>query len=272
MAEVFKWYFGIVAIIILIYVLIVVVRSLASYTTNLAHVATTTATNTVSTSTFSTTTLFGIIPATIFKNFHPFQFAPISVVPNISAQVSAGVQNDTKANYDYMQNAFATPFTDSLINSYSKMDAGGQDFDSRWGTGAWDYSKYENAPNYVNSKVAVNTSLKPNQEVRDYDVITGKTYYGNFSQDGTFPIYVLDENKVLIGSSKGFVNGQADRDGNISWRGVLNFQISNTNTGYVVLNNTDVIPVTFKFYRTRYNFNNMPKLLFPSQNINSHSF
>jgi hypothetical protein len=78
-------------------------------------------------------------------------------------------------------------------------------------------------------------------------------------KDRYFPIYILDQNKNVIGTIKAFINGDENKKGYIPFRGILVFENPKTIGGYIIFgdNNSNTLKVSFKQRK-------MPTLLFSS--------
>lgn len=250
MIDIFKWFFLTVGVVILVYVLIILSRSILSVGGNFLSVATSTTT----TSTGGVTSIFD----TWLKNFRPFSVAPISVVPDT---VNGIYKSSSGAYYN------STTVTDRLIGEYQRLP----DFDTRWGGGYYN-TQPANTDTSNNSRSILENKnpelfkiyLEKYSSIQNDQVISGYAYYELFS-NRVFPVYILDNNKKIIGEVKAFANGDL-KNYFVPFRAVLSYEPPATEEGYIVFQSAEknktsisVIPIFFK-----YHISQMPSMIFSS--------
>jgi hypothetical protein len=288
MLNIFKWFFGVIGIIILIYVLIVMVRTVLKTGYNTATDPT--VDNVVASNTqklASSTINFSL--SNWLANFHPFNYSPVDVaLPNGQPSVVDQIYNNSstfhpdgysnEASEMYFQSLNEAPadhptdyapVTNSIMNSYSKSES----IDSRYGIRDSNQATEETAP----SNQFIFSSIHPGATVKSYQDVTGMALDRVF-WNGVFPIFVYDGQGNKIGFARAYPNGDLQPNGYVRFRGVLQYQTPRTANGYLVFQNESqeisginaktIVPVNFgDFVQVRYyNYpqRHFPNMLFPS--------
>ncbi len=243
MFDIFKWFFGIVGVIILAYLIILAFKGILSFTTGeKVDVGTSTSENVLA----STTTTF---KDWLQKLYTPAPFAAGGVVVE-----------------------HRNPIADKILNAYSDYDFYGNtqdDFDTRWGgqkiePATKSNDQQVNADEDTKNTGEIKTELSSDSVVENNQIIYGSAKEEIFNER-SFPITILDQNKKVIGSAKVFVNGEVKKDGFIPFRGVISFIKPTTNTGYMMLNNeSNIIKINFTKSTTIKVSKKLPGLIFPS--------
>ncbi len=254
MWNIFKWFFGIVLLILFAYLIVLGVRGLLSVIGNSKNGTNSNSSVSVSatTSSFSVKDWF----SNWFKNS-----------PNASTYVPGSVivagQNNSSGSVEYRN-----PIADKILSLYGK-----DDFDSRWGGGNSyfnnsnnNYSNngeniQENRQTQENSKIKSN--LKENSVISNNQVITGYADKSNYS-NRYFTIKILDKDEKLIGTIKAFMNGDIQKDGSIPFRGVLNFTTPSSDYGFLDYGDNNLSKIYFSETRIIQVTNNFPNMLFKS--------
>lgn len=141
MFDIFKWFFGIVAVIIFAYVMVVIARTLLTSTVGIVtDVNQSTSSAIVASSTSGIRDWFQ-------KLYNPVPFVPGAVVvDNTNSNSNQGYRN---------------PIADSILNAYKEsdlMDNGEDSFDARWG-GKYSRGEYGNEPTIVNKPTPLANKL-----------------------------------------------------------------------------------------------------------------
>lgn len=239
MMGILKWFFGIVGTIILIYVLIVMVRTvISSGFSTASQVATSTVGTTIaSTSTNVANNLSTFSFTQWLANFHPFKFSPIYVGYDNGNSHSSFFGDSTykTQNQLYWQNLNDAPDTHPTDWAPVRNN-----------------SAITNADNIVDDPSQVKASSKyikvyypENSSVTNSKVINGIAFNKVFS-NRYFPVYVLDSEGEVLGNSKAFVNGDLQKNGFVNFRVVIEFNKNYQGPGFLMFKNENLDEAGFK--------------------------
>lgn len=260
MWNIFKWFFGIVLLILFAYLIVVAVRSLLSFT---GFGSSSNTTNpSVSSSSIATSSNFSV--KNWFSNW--FKNSPVSST-YVPGSVIVASQNNFGSD---ATEEYRNPIADRLLKAYSNYD-----FDSRWETenSYYNENKINNTLNNdnfqkqgsvsVNKNSKIKSNLAENSSISNNQVITGYADNSVYS-NRYFLIKILDKDQNLIGTIKAFMNGNAQKDGSIPFRGVLNFNTPSSSYGYLDYGNEDLAKIYFSEARMSAFPNGFPTMLFKS--------
>jgi hypothetical protein len=268
MLEIFKYFFGIIFILILTYVLIVIVRTVfvsglltTKEVINNPNTNQTIASTTVgaarAVSTFSLTSWL--------QNFRPFQYAPVDVAYDNTNSGSRFYQEDSFFLNQNLQRQLYWQNLNDAPNTHP-TDYVPLTFDQRWGGGRNNSQTQESeATDYGARLIFIN--LKDGEKVVNKQVITGSAHISLF-ENRNFPVYVFDTNGEVVGSGKMYINGDVNRNAFVPFRGTVEFE-TNLKAGYLLFKNTNQSSIGIKATKVvnvnfSYSNNNLP-LLFPSR-------
>lgn len=281
MATIFKWFFGIVGTILIVYILVLFLRSIPTWVKTVS--GTTTTTTTIATSSEQNVGSVTDSIKNFFKNVYKGSaYTAGSVV--VSGEHGSGNVS-----------GYRNPIADKILNAYSHWDfyaTSTDDFDTRWGSKNkyLDDSTQSNYTqttgsqtqtsgkvldsNYTSQKqtserILITTNL--NSTVRNNQIIAGYADSNVFTER-TFPIYILGPNKEVIGEVKAFTNGDKRSNGYIPFRGVLSFSAPKETYGYLMfLDESNLYKVSF-VQTSRVNIlNHLPKIIQPSNYFKNFS-
>ncbi len=301
MMSIFKYFFSIIGGLILIYVLFIMIRTVFYSSINTAQtVVSSEKTKNIGTTTAAALSTFTAFSLTKWLNdFHPFQFSPVYVGTDAANSHSSffgtGQMNGLKTQQQVYEES------KSKISTTHPTDwAPVGEFDTRWSGSGRNQGNvntqtsldqdperniYMNDVSNFSEEVAMSPDklkqdklkatyvtpyLQVNTRVRNSQVVHGYAFFKVFS-NRSFPVLVLNEKGLVIGSSKAFVNGDVNPNGYVNFRVVLSFMSKSAKSGFVVFKNENselsgisaetVVPIDFY---SSYIFSNMPKMLFPS--------
>lgn len=245
MLEIFKYFVGIIGVLILVYVLIVILRTVlqSGFVAGSEIASATSTSNTVA----STTN----IVLNWFKNIKPITMSPIYVgYDQNNAQYSFFGNNENKGyktqSQLYWQNLGSAP--NSHPTDWVPVDKNYQD------TFSYEPNKVEQENEIKPSDRYIFPNIRPIETVYDNQVVTGRAFYKVFSK-GQFMVYVLDRNTNTVGEFKMFANGSVEDDFSVDFRGVIDTDQIPINSGYLMFKNDNtpisgikavtVVPVLF---------------------------
>lgn len=271
MLEIFKWFFGIIGVIILVYVLIVIVRTVIGVgSSTIATVATSTQVqnNIASTAQPVVAATTGFSLADWVRGFHPFNFAPVYVglEPNSSTTPTRGAfygdEFNPNPNVTNWQNATSANWQANLM--YQNLNDAPDDHPTDWmpvDGSAQMYSNSTNPSTNANSNKPkadskyITPYLNDNSVIKNDQVITGFAYYKVFS-NRIFPIFILDQSGRQLGVVKAFVNGDLQANGFVPFRAVMSLPNIPAQKGILVFKNDNaeesgiqaatMVPIIFK--------------------------
>lgn len=247
---IFKWFFGIIGAIILVYVLIVMVRTvITSGFSTVKTVSTSTTTDAISSTTIkavNTVTTFSLTEW--LRNFQPFKFSPLYIgydAQNANTGFFTKNQNRQTQEDLYNQNFNDAP------NFHPTDWAPVESFDSRWNSAQNQNSNLisqiqnPNQNTIPSSSKYIKVNLDNNFPVKNFQAINGLAYVKVFS-NRYFPVYVLDQNGNIIGSGSALPNGDINSAGFVPFRVVLEFNNQGNSSGFLMFKNENVDQVGFK--------------------------
>ncbi len=263
MWDIFKWFFGIVIVIIFAYFIVVAVRAVMSTTSSVLGNGKT-----------SASTNFSV------KDWFTNLYKPTAYTYVPGSVIVAGQNDTTSNNLNSGTGQYRNPIADKILNSYSKLDLTGngnteEEFDTRWGGGSSFFSDTNNSNSNQNigktglgKEISNNTSniqpnIDENSAISNNQVINGyadKSVYEN----RYFTVQILDQNKNVIGTIKAFINGDIRKDGTIPFRGVLSFNTPTSGSGYLNFNNENLLKIYFAGVRISSVVGKLPTIIFSS--------
>ncbi len=246
--QIFKYFVGIIGVLILVYVLLVVLRTvLTSGVSTGANIVTDPAVQqNVASGTVDLVNAFGNFSlASWLRNFRPFAFAPIEVTTDVADGATPKYYNSDLSKYDSgawkenlnWQNLNAAP------NNHPTdfVPIGGwytqQLLESQNGT---NYNDENNLDEDIQiSDRYIVPATKPGSIVEDNMLLTGRAYYKVFSQR-EFPIYILDERGNTVGSVTAYANGDMRRDETVPFRAVADLDHLPIYKGFLMYKNENI--------------------------------
>lgn len=233
MLTILKWFFGAIAIVILLYILVVLIKTFFGYYVAPGTVADSNNQVKQSIDAGANTLAYKITHFNLnnwVKDFHPFAYAPIYVVP--------GEQSS---------------FFDNSENYTS-------DFDKRWGSQSW---FDQSADTGGSLKATVQLHLASNSVVDNFQAIRGMASE-NFYVNDRFAVDIVDGTGAVIGSVYAYKNGVRNKQGFIPFRVVLLYSTPQSPNGYLVLRSGNTSSLVKVYFNNYYSQKLIPGMLFPS--------
>lgn len=241
--EIFKYFVGIIGVLILAYVLIVIVRTVlvTGFSTGAEVASNPKVQNAVSSSTGQLATALGGFSLTEWaKGFKPFQFAPIYVGYDNENKPYSFFGNNEGKGFDtqqklYWQNLGSAPNqhpTDwaPVGTTYAETFFGNNTGENSAGGGEESGEELQPDPNLIKP------SVKQGDIVKNNSVITGRAHYKVFSLR-VFPIYVLDRDGNTVGKFSAFANGNIGPDQFVNFRAVADLDSVRVPYGFLMFKN-----------------------------------
>jgi hypothetical protein len=248
MMQIFKYFVGIIGVLILVYVLLVVLRTvLTSGVSTGANIITDPAVQqNVASGTVSLVNAVGEFSlASWLRNFRPFAYAPLEVTTDVTDRATPRYYNDDLSRY----NSKAWQENLNWQNLHEAPDNHPTDFVP---VGGWYTKQLLESQNSVNSlnengseeEIEISDryivpATKSGSIVKDNSILTGRAYYKVFSQR-EFPIYILDERGNTVGSVTAYANGDIRRDETVPFRAVIDIDYLPIYRGFLMFKNENV--------------------------------
>jgi hypothetical protein len=249
MVQILKWFAGVILLIIFAYFIVLGIRAITSSADDVTETETATSTSDQ------------------VVNFFKSLFRPVALTSGTVIVANQG-------NVGTAQGESRNPIADKLLSYYKDWNVsianGPDDFDARWGgsgivanatsTNAQNNSQNnnQNVANTQYPREYIKINLSPNSILKTNQVLTGKAHKSVF-EDNLFYMTVLDENKRVLGVNKMFTNGSESVDGVIAFRGVLNFNSTQSRSGYLQVKEDKINLI--KIYFDRVSALNLEKTL-----------
>lgn len=248
MTEIFKYFVGIIGVLILVYVLLVVLRTvLTSGVSTGANIITDPAVQqNVASGTVNLVNAVGEFSlASWLRNFRPFAYAPIEVTTDVTDRATPRYYNDDLSKYN------SSAWRENL--NWQNLNAAPNNHPTDFvPVGGW-YTQQllesQNGTNYNsegngNEEIQISDryiipATKPGSIVEDNSVLTGRAYYKVFSQR-EFPIYILDERGNTVGSITAYANGDIGRDETVPFRAVVDIDYLPISRGFLMYKNENL--------------------------------
>ena len=276
MLEIFKYFIGIIGVLILAYVLIVVIRTvlITGFSTGKEVVASTTVSQSVASGTVS-----------VVDAIKGFSFTTLSdwllnhrLVTVSPIYVGYDQQN---AGYSFFGNNEGKGFKTQEQLYWQNLNDAPNAHPTDWvpvGKSYYqtllnnsDQGENNNELTEEDAKIEVKY-IRPNlsngEILSDNTVITGRAFYKVFSQR-VFPIYILDTNGNTVGAVKAFANSDIGQDEFVTFRAVLDLDkmnMGNSAQVYLLFKNenfemskikaVNVVPVILR-KQNRYYYNDL---------------
>lgn len=222
MLNIFKYFFGVIGVLILAYVLIVVIRTvlITGFSTgkevvnneNVKAVASST-TNKVANSIEN----FSLI--NFIKGFHPFQFSPLYVgYDNVNQPYTFFGNKSDRVNYKTQESLYWQNLNDAPNAHPTDWIPVGKSYSEIL------FNSENNSDNQEELKVEakyIMPNIQIGQTIVNNSVINGKAYYKVFTQR-IFPIYILDKEGNTLGMFNAYANGDIGPDEMVNFRAVVN--------------------------------------------------
>jgi hypothetical protein len=250
MQEIFKYFVGIIGVLILVYVLLVVLRTVltSGVSTGANIISDPSVQQNVASGTKDLVNAFGQFSlANWLRSFRPFEYAPIEV--RVADELTPRFYNDELENYSGF---WKNPENLKWQNLNSAPNSHPTDFVP---IGDWykDGNKISEEMLPISDKFII-PSTRPGSFVEDNSILTGSAYYKVFSKR-QFPIYILDERGNTVGSVTAYANGDVRPDRTVPFRAVLDIDYLPIYRGFLMFKNENmeisqikavtVIPVLF---------------------------
>lgn len=263
MQEILKYFIGIIGVLILVYVLLVVLRTVltSGVSTGADIITNPQVQENVASGTKDLVNAVGQFSlASWLRNFRPFEYSPIEV--RVSDELTPRYYNDNLQNYsDYWGNSGNLKWQ----NLNQAPDSHPTDFVPIGGWYTKNLLESQNAGGlnneiYNEEEVKISDryiipATKPGSIVKDGSVLTGRAYYKVFSLR-EFPIYILDERGNTVGSITAFANGDIRPDETAPFRAVVDIDYLSLDRGFLMYKNENtemskikavtVVPVLFQ--------------------------
>lgn len=245
MMQIFKYFVGIIGVLILVYVLLVVLRTvLTSGVSTGANIITDPRVQqNVASGTVNIVNAVGEFSlASWLRSFRPFAYAPIEVTTDVTDRATPRYYNDDLSQYNSnawsenlnWQNLNAAPNTHPTdfvpIGSY---------YNNQLQEGQNSQNVHTNVDEIQISDRYIMPATKSGSIIEDNSVLTGRAYYKVFSQR-EFPIYILDERGNTVGSVTAFANGDVRRDETVPFRAVVDIDHLPIYRGFLMYKNENV--------------------------------
>jgi hypothetical protein len=235
MLTIFKYFFGIIGIIILVYVLVIVLRNFLTTGFNTISEISTNQDAQDKVLSGSETLVNKVKNFSIWefiKSFHPSPYAPMYIThaTNSGAMYYAG-------EYSISENLVNN-------NNITWGNTSDTNFDTKWGPQV----KQQKIYNYFNNEKLIESSTKSGDYIYSGQVISGVAHTSVFS-DNYFWGFVLDERGSILGKGKMFMNGEI-RDNLVPFRGVIEFYTVQNQIGFLVLRNENTSSLGASAIRT----------------------
>jgi hypothetical protein len=240
MFTVLKWFFGAIAIVILLYILVVLIKTFFGYYVAPGTVADSNSEVKQAIDAGANTLAYKITHFNLnnwVKDFHPFAYAPVYVV------------------------------SDNQPSFFDNNDNYTSDFDRRWGSDTWvDQNQDQNKIGGL--KATVQLHLASNSVVDNFQAIRGMASE-NFYINDRFSVDIVDGTGAVIGSVNAYKNGVRNKQGFIPFRVVLLFSTPGSPNGYLVLRSGNTSSIVKIYFSNYYSKKLIPGMLFPSPRYQS---
>lgn len=258
MTEIFKYFFGIIGVLILVYVLIVVLRMVLvnGASTGMNILGDKETQEKVASNTKDVVQAVGQFSlAEWLRSFRPFAYAPIEVTTDVTDRVvnNPRFYNDDLTKYEGYYASGGGSWRENLnwqnLNEQpNNHPTGVQPVDSSY------YSQFFNPENSENgggiesdaegkklqaSAEYIRPFTRPGEILYDNGVLNGTAYFKVFTT-GRFMIYVLDEYGNTVHSIVAYTNGDLGHTGWVPFRAVLDTDKVPIRRGFLMYKNENV--------------------------------
>lgn len=239
MTEIFKYFVGIIGVLILVYVLLVVLRTVltSGVSTGANIISDPSVQQNVASGTKDLVNAVGQFSlASWLRSFRPFDYAPVEV--RVADDLSPKYYNDNLQNYSgYWNNAENLKWQNlnQAPNNHPTdfVPIGG------WYTDEL-YNNYETKQDDIPiSDRYIFPATKSGEIINDNSLLLGRAYYKVFSQR-EFPIYILDEKGNTVGQVTAFANGDMRRDETVPFRAVVDLDYLPIYRGFLMYKNENI--------------------------------
>ncbi len=268
MLQIFKYFFGIIGVLILVYVLIVVLRTIFSsgFGNSVQTISDPAVQNNIASGTKDLANAVGQFSlANWLRNFRPFAYAPLEVTTDVTDRLRPKYYNDDLEKYDGYYGNTAWRENLNWQDLGRAPDRHPTDF-VPIGDAYYEQLLYANEnqnnrePNFSgNNLKASDKYIKPHTRagsiVKNNSLLTGSAFFKVFTL-GKFPIYILDQEGNTVGVVTAFANGDVEKDNSAPFRAVIDLDNINIRQGFLMYKNENleisgikavtVVPVLFQ--------------------------
>jgi hypothetical protein len=241
MQEIFKYFVGIIGVLILVYVLIVVLRTVltSGVSTGANIISDPVAQQNIASGTKDIVNAVGQFSlANWLRDFRPFSYAPMEVTTDVTDRATPKYYNDDLSKYNtsaWKENLNWQNLRDAPDRHPTDFAPIGNYYYNQLNGG--NSSEEEDVKQEIEvSDKYIKPNTKPRSIVKNNSVISGLAYYKVFTM-GKFPIYILNEEGDTVGEIIAYANGDVQKDGGAPFRAVVNLKGVFTSRGFLMFKN-----------------------------------